>query len=182
MDINLLVKITSRAWALPILALMISGTPGRKAPLLSATGAGRTAFSQSLAHLMELGLVERNPGHGHPLRPEFRLTQTGAEVAAAARDITRIAPRPEDQALLRRSWSLPVLTVSPTPVYFRDIKARLPRITDRALSQSLKHLHAKAWLDRQIDAALHPPRPTYMATNTGAKISNAILRRIGTIV
>ena len=82
MDISEIVNVASRAWALPILNCLHGGVPGRQAPLLAATGAGRTAFAQSIGHLIEIGLVERNPGHGHPLRPEFRLTEAGK----AARD------------------------------------------------------------------------------------------------
>ncbi|MGB7270169.1 MAG: transcriptional regulator, partial [Albidovulum sp.] len=51
MDIVLFVNITSRAWALPILSNLHEGVAGRQAPLLAATGASRTAFSQSLDHL-----------------------------------------------------------------------------------------------------------------------------------
>ena len=85
MDIKSLVNLTSRAWCLNILALMATGTPGRQAPLLAATSASRTSFAASLEHLFQLNLLERNPGHGHPLRPEFRLTRTGAEYAMTAR-------------------------------------------------------------------------------------------------
>lgn len=84
MDIKFLVNVTSRAWALPILAGLHDGVPGRQAPLLTATGASRTAFAQSMDHLIGIGLLERNPGHGHPLRPEFRLTKQGAGVAELA--------------------------------------------------------------------------------------------------
>lgn len=84
MDISQLVNITSRAWALPILSSLHTGVAGRQAPLLAATGASRTAFAQSMEHLISIGLLERNPGHGHPLRPEFRLTPPGIEAAAIA--------------------------------------------------------------------------------------------------
>jgi len=173
MDINMLVKVTSRAWSLNILALMHAGTPGRQASLLSASGAGRTAFGQSLGHLVELGLVERNPGHGHPLRPEYRLTQTGAEVARIANGINRPARQPGERELMRRSWTIPVLVVSQKPQYFTDIKNALVSITDRALSQSLKQLQAQHWIRREVDPKVRPPRPLYQAVNIGARISQA---------
>ena len=174
MDIDTLVKIASRAWSLKILALMHAGTPGRQAPLLSASGAGRTAFAQSLGHLIELGLVERNPGHGHPLRPEFRLTPRGIEAASIANRIYRVVPQQSEGDLLRRAWTIPVLAVSRKPLYFTDIKNELVSITDRALSQSLKQLQARHWLRRDIDPAISPPRPLYQVANAGERISNAV--------
>ncbi len=139
MDINLLVKLTARAWSLPILASLHQGVPGRQAPLLAATGAGRTAFAASLAHLLQLGLLERNPGHGHPLRPEFRLTATGQEAAAmAARLLGTVACA--EGALLRRSWTVPILALTGQPRRFSAIRSELSPITDRALSASLKQL------------------------------------------
>ena len=98
MDINLLVKITARAWSLSILALMHQGVPGRQAALLTRTGAGRTAFAQSLTHLIDLGLLARTSGHGHPLRPEYELTEKGKPAAASQ-------PRPHHREA--RSMAVP---------------------------------------------------------------------------
>ncbi|NIZ14178.1 winged helix-turn-helix transcriptional regulator [Phaeobacter sp. HF9A] len=170
MDIKALVNITSRAWALPILSSLHSGIAGRQAPLLAATGASRTAFAQSMDHLIEIGLIERNPGHGHPLRPEFRLTPLGAAAAATASKIGDIVAE-EDWPLLRRSWTVPVLTTLHRPSHFNDIKRNLPMITDRALSQSLKSMEARNWVDRRVDGAARPPRSIYCAVNTGGLIS-----------
>jgi len=164
-----LVKLTARAWALPILAALGTGTPGRQAPLIAATGAGRAAFRQSLDHLVELGLVERNPGHGHPLRPEVRLTVEGARMAELAAAILRAGGG--QAPLLRRSWTVPILAVCQHPRFFGEIRGELAPITDRALSLSLKQLHAGRWLDRHLDAAAHPPRPLYRAANAGAEIA-----------
>ncbi len=155
MGIKLLVNITSRAWAMPILSSLHSGVAGRQASLLAATGASRTAFAQSMDHLIELGLIERNPGHGHPLRPEFRLTQMGGVAAAIAYRIHGVTAE-EDRPLLRRSWTLPVLTSLHTPSHFSDIKRNLPAITDRALSQSLKSMEARNWVCRCVDGAARP--------------------------
>jgi DNA-binding HxlR family transcriptional regulator len=174
MDINFLVKITSRAWSLTILALLDAGTPGRQAPLLTASGASRTAFAQSLQHLIALGLVERNPGHGNPLRPEFRLTPQGTTIAAVASKITSSNLSNEDSRLLRRNWTLPILAVSQSPRFFSEIKLDIGTITDRALSQSLQQLHSSQWLSRDIDPLMRPPRPRYSVTNRGKTISTAL--------
>jgi len=175
MDINLIVKITTRAWSLRILALLDQGVPGRQAALLQATKAGRTAFTQSLHHLIDLGLLERNPGHGHPLRPEYRLTPNGIEAAAMAHRVLCAVPDEQDAPLLRRAWTLPVLTVSPEPRSFTQIKTALPAITDRALSQTFKQLQGHGWLMRHVDTAAHPPRATYHAVNAGLRINKAVL-------
>lgn len=172
MDIGLFVNITSRAWALPILSNLHAGIAGRQAPLLVATGASRTAFAQSMDHLITLGLLERNPGYGHPLRPEFRLTSLGISAAAIASKIQNVTAV-EDQDLLRRSWTLPVLTSLHAPSHFKDIKRILPSITDRALSHSLKNMEVRSWICRSVDETARPPRPIYSAVNTGKVISKA---------
>jgi DNA-binding HxlR family transcriptional regulator len=170
MYIESFVNITSRAWALPILASLHAGVAGRQATLLAATGASRTAFAQSMDHLIKNGLLERNPGYGHPLRPEFRLTQLGKEAAAIAEKVQRVSSQ-DDQSLLRKSWTLPVLTSLQTPSHFNDIKRNLQTITDRALSQSLKSMEVRDWVHRSVDETARPPRSIYSAVNTGGMIS-----------
>ena len=170
MDINQLVNITSRAWSLPILASLHDGVPGRPAPLLAATGASRSSFALSLEHLIEIGLLERNPGYGHPLRPEFRLTEKGARAAALAHDVQGNGV----SLILRKAWTVPVLATLQEPRPFGGIKAGLIAITDRALSQSLKTLESEGWVERQIDPALRPVRPMYGAINAGREIARSI--------
>ena len=174
MDIIELVKLTSKAWAIPILALMHAGTPGRQAALLSGTGAGRTALAQSLKHLIDLGMLQRTPGHGHPLRPEFQLTPKGARVAHVAARIVHQITDQDDGSLLRRSWTVPVLAVSQKPRFFGQIKQDLGRITDRALSQSLLMLQKRRWISRTVDLNMRPPRPIYQAVDAGARIAVAL--------
>lgn len=170
MYIESFVNITSRAWALPILSNLHGGVPGRQATLLAATGASRSAFAQSMEHLIKIGLLERNPGHGHPLRPEFRLTHIGIKAAAIANKVQLVSAG-DDQDLLRRSWTLPVLTSLHRPSHFNEIKRNLLTITDRALSQSLKSMEDRNWVLRSVDDAARPPRSIYSAVNTGGMIS-----------
>ncbi|WP_417671989.1 winged helix-turn-helix transcriptional regulator [Roseibium sp.] len=170
MDIATFVNLTSRAWALPILSCLHDGVPGRQAPLLSAIGASRTAFAQSMEHLIRSGFLERNPGHGHPLRPEFRLTPAGKDAAAMAHKIQTVAAI-DDLILLRRSWTLPVLTSLHQPKQFTEIRRNLTTITDRALSQSLKSMEDRNWVQRRVIDEVRPPRPIYSAINLGSAIS-----------
>jgi len=170
MDIRDLVKLTSKAWSLTILSLLHEGVPGRQAPLLAASGASRTAFGHSLQHLIDIGMLERNPGHGHPLRPEFRLTARGTEAARLAHRIQEITHREHD-GMLRRVWTVPILTTLHEPSHFSDIKRSLPAITDRALSLSLRSMEACDWVARSVTGETRPPRSLYRATNTGGEIS-----------
>jgi len=170
MDIIAFVNITSRAWALPILSSLHDGVAGRQAALLTATGANRSSFTQSMDHLIEIGLLERNPGYGHPLRPEFRLTELGKNVATIASKIQRVSGN-EDHGLLRRSWTVPVLTSLRRPSHFNGIKRNLVTITDRALSQSLRTMEDRNWVCRDVDSAARPPRSIYSAVNLGGEIS-----------
>ncbi|MEP3890358.1 MAG: winged helix-turn-helix transcriptional regulator [Hellea sp.] len=173
MDINALVKITSRAWSLKILALLHEGVPGKQAALLTASKASRTAFGASLKHLVDLQLLERNPGHGHPLRPEFRLTPLGARAAKTASNIIAAVPQPAETKILRKSWTVPILAVTKRPRHFGELKSDLSSISDRALSQSLNLLEGQAWLRREVDISSRPLRPTYQATQIGINISQA---------
>ncbi len=170
MDINPLVNITARAWALPVLGAMHDGVIGRQSRLIAATGASRTAFAQSLDHLIQSGLLERNPGHGHPLRAEFRLTQNGKPIAAMASQINTVSAF-ADHKLLRRAWTLPILATLSEPRHFGVIKGQLGAITDRALAQSLRSMEDQAWISRQVNSAQRPPRPLYRAVNAGQEIS-----------
>ncbi|WP_170514858.1 winged helix-turn-helix transcriptional regulator [Ruegeria atlantica] len=174
MDITLLVKLTSRAWSLNILALMHSGVSGRQAPLLAATSASRTAFAASLDHLVQLELLERNPGHGHPLRPEFRLTPAGTQAARIASAIIEFAPDDATHKLLRKSWTVPILALTGTPHRFSAIRSDLITITDRALSASLHQLEDHDWIQRDIETSGRMPFPTYRAVKTGFAIHQAV--------
>lgn len=175
MDILLLVKITQRRWSLRILALLNQEVPARQAPLLAKLdGVGRTAFAQSLRHLIDLGLLERTPGHGHPLRPEFRLTPMGKTISPMAERIEKISLSDDARSCLRHNWSLPIVAASPQPVRFSALRTTLAPITDRALSQSLGRLHAEHLIARSVYVHTRPPKTTYQITDLAVPLYEAI--------
>ena len=159
MGISPLVNLCARAWSLPILAAMDAGVPGRQAPLIAWTGSGRTAFGHSLDHLQQGGWVRRNPGHGHPLRSEFVLTDAGKTMARLAGNIYRQVSRPEDKAVARLSWSVPAIALMSPETRFSDLRAGLAPVTDRALSQTLARLEGANWITRDVARQSRPPRP-----------------------
>ena len=110
MDKHQLVNLCSRTWSLTALSLIAHGVSCRVSPLAAAAGCGRTSMSASVEHLISLGLLERNPGHGHPLRPEYRLTPGGVYVAEWAKGLINLVKSDQDQSLLRNKWSLPLIS------------------------------------------------------------------------
>ena len=99
-------------WSVPVLAELARGgvEGGRFANLTSRLGVSRESLRRTLAALVEAGFVMRNPGHGHPLRPEYILTLAGEPVAAFCMKV--MAQREAlglDPAQMPR-WSLPLIS------------------------------------------------------------------------
>lgn len=165
-----LVKLCSRSWALTTLGLMAGGVSGRVSPLAAAAGCGRTSMSASVEHLVGLGLLEKNPGYGHPLRPEYRLTSRGQAVAEWALELESIIKSDREKALLRNKWSLPLISCIPDEVRYSDIRRQLVPVTDRALSSSLVRLADCRWISRKVAASMSPPIVSYRVLNAGKKV------------
>jgi len=178
MDIESFVKLTGRAWAPTLLALMARGVPGRQAVLLARAGAPRSAFAGSMARLIEMRLVQRNPGHGHPLRPEYVLTDAGRVAGAAMMGALSPGLQAGTLNLMRRTWSLPVLGALRQPSHFGQIATRLSPVTDRALSQSLKALENAELVTRIVRSELRPPRAIYARSALGAEVALPLDRQI----
>lgn len=170
MDINELVNLSARRWAPIYIRLLAEGVPGRQAVLLQRSGAPRSGFAATIQTLILGGLVNRNPGHGHPLRPEFLITEKGIRFARALSGMSAVP----DQDILRRSWSLPVLAALRQPQHFSHVGQLLRPITDRALSQSLKGLEGAGLVERHVNTAARPPRPTYGRTRLGLRVAEPL--------
>lgn len=170
MDNPEFILLCSRAWAIPILAVMKRHGLGRVSPIASAIGAGRTAATASVLHLIEIGLVERNAGHGHPLRPEIILTERGHEIAEWSVDLMQSVEAFESPKLLSKSWTLPILRSSEQDGQYASLRRSLSPITDRALSLSLKALTSEGWLKRQVNVQEIPPSVHYELAGDATKL------------
>ena len=171
MDNTRFIKLCSRAWTLPILAVMQRDGIGRVSPLAHRLRAGRTAVTASVLWLEELGLIARNTGHGHPLRPEILLTKEGREVGAWASELLNEISAPEDFSLIRKSWTLPVLRATTNDGQYAAIRRTLQPITDRALSLSLKNITQRGWMTRHVDTEQTPLSVHYALAGRAASLA-----------
>lgn len=175
MDNPEFIQLCSRAWAIPILAAMKRHGLGRVSPIASAIGAGRTAATASVMHLIEMGLVDRNTGHGHPLRPEIILTERGHQIAEWAARFMDEADPVHPIKLLMKSWTLPILRCSQRNGQYASLRRALAPVTDRALSLSLKALTAQGWLERSVQVEEVPPSVHYAPAGEAATLIPCLL-------
>lgn len=173
MDKTEIVNICARGWSLPFLVAMLRGESGRMSTLASALDCSRTASRDTLLHLLAHKLIQRHGGVGHPLRPEFTLTEKGRMLGIG---LERTLPNFADEtmALVRLKWSVPILFALDEPLRFNTLARELPQSTDRALSQTLGRLEGANWVDRRVDTALRPVAVEYSAIGQGAKIGGGL--------
>src|SRR5262245_60397146 len=95
-------------WAVPVLAAL-QLTPGRFSNLMHVLGVGRESLSRALEGLVELGLIVRNPGYGHPLRPEYLVLPAGAALAPACEELLDRLDRLGAVEPGLKKWSMPVV-------------------------------------------------------------------------
>jgi DNA-binding HxlR family transcriptional regulator len=150
-------------WSVPVLAELAHGQAGgcRFANLTRRLGVSRESLRRTLATLVGAGLVMRNPGHGHPLRPDYVLTAHGARVAPACAALVDALHDSGLAELARKKWPLPVLfALAPAPARFSELRAALEPVTTRALALALKDLETAALVERTL-VDDYPPRAEY---------------------
>jgi len=138
------------------------------------TGAGRNSLKRTLKALLEAGLVGPNPGHGHPMRPEYVLTAAGKRVAPLCEGLLGTLRRFGIEEVALRKWSMPVVhAVGTYGGRFSQVLAGLPGVTPRALAMALKQLQSAGLLERRI-VDDYPPAVTYRLTGRAGRLSPAL--------
>ncbi|MEZ6243898.1 MAG: winged helix-turn-helix transcriptional regulator [Phycisphaerales bacterium] len=153
-----------RRWALPVLGELARDGGAKLVTLVARTGASQGGVRDALDALIDMGLARRNPGYGHPLRPEYILTTRGAQAAPHAATLWARLTRDGLEDVCLRKWSLATLTaVHPGASRFSQIRAGVEGVTDRALAGALRDLETASLVVRTIEDD-RPPRPHYTRT------------------
>ena len=171
-DLHPLIDLCHRRWTIPLVA-ELERTGGERFAVLGARlGVARETLKRALDAAIELGLVERNPGYGHPLRPEYLLAKHGLRIAAACRVVVDTAGAARAD-LIGRKWSLPVLAaVADGAGRYSEIDAALEPASPRALTQALDDLVGAGCLHRDLIDE-RPPRPRYRLTRSSRRLADA---------
>jgi len=170
-----LLELCTRRWAIPVLAVL-AGSGGAKFVTLCRTlDLPPETMSRTLQALIGFDLVMRNPGYGHPMRPEYILTPLGEAVGPACRRfVARVRELNIDDAC-RPRWAIPILhQLGRGPRRFGELKAGLPGVTPRALARGLRDLTRAGLIERLVDERTSPPCVSYRRTGLARRFGHVL--------
>ncbi|WP_338426795.1 winged helix-turn-helix transcriptional regulator [Sphingopyxis kveilinensis] len=169
----LLVQLGSHRWLVPLLADLAAHRGARFVELVHRLGLSRDSLTRTLDAAVTIGWVRRNPGHGHPLRPEYILTEAGAVAAARAATIAEAQSAVGLPAGAATRWSLPIVAgIGAGHDRFNALSRLLAPATPRALSQGLTALGEHGLVRREV-LDMRPPASRYDLTRRGRVLAEA---------
>jgi DNA-binding HxlR family transcriptional regulator len=167
-------RLVAGRWLVPLMAHVGAEEGARFAAMRARLGLSRSALAASLAQLQEAGWLRRNPGHGHPLRPEYILTDAGAPIAAFAMKVMAARARLGLEPGQMPRWSLPlVATLGRDRARFSALRSALAPVTPRALSLTLKQMLSTRLVERALEDDF-PPIAIYGLTGRGLRLAEAM--------
>jgi DNA-binding HxlR family transcriptional regulator len=172
-QLELLDQLGRHRWTVPLIAALAARNGGRFVELLHVLGLSRESLSRTLDGATATGWVMRNPGHGHPLRPEYVLTDKGKIVASLCMRIVQaestIGLAPGDIG----RWSRPIIRIIDSGEHrYSGIARNLPGSNPRALTQNLKSLVMNRLVMRTV-VAQYPSVAEYHLSAAGAGLASA---------
>ncbi len=161
-------------WAAAVLAELHRRRGARAAALVHRLGAPRDTVRRTLEGLAAMGLARRNPGYGHPLRPEWILTAAGERLAPRCGGLLRGIGDARMEEAARRKWAFPILlALLDGRDRFSAIGSVIPGVTARALAQTLRELEGAGVVRRRV-VDDRPPRVVYTASRSGRRLGPAL--------
>lgn len=151
-------------WIIPIIGVIYHQKGTKFVTLRNRLNVSRSVLASTLKKLIKQGIIMRNPGYGHPLRPEYLLTSEGIKFGPFCNALMVYIREQNAHRLVQSRWALRILyACRQNGIQFSELKSRLPLITPRALSEKLKLLISEGYIKRQI-IDHYPPLTIYRLT------------------
>lgn len=176
-ELGPLLDLVERRWSIPVIAELYRGSGAKFVTLVNRLGTGRGSLSATLDHLVDMDLVYRNPGYGHPMRPEYLLTGRGRDVGGHCLRLSQAVGRADAADLAYRKWTLPLVASighgRHGQVRFRDLRHALTAATPRAITLGLKGLLEHRWIGRSLIDG-YPPAAGYHLLARGERVYGSL--------
>lgn len=173
-NLHLLVLLSHHRWSIPIIAELHRNNGAKFVMLANRLKVSRSSLQTSLRHLIELDLVCRNTGHGHPMRPEYLLTDSGAIIGPSCSALMSAITSDRDTNVAFQKWTLPlVAAIGEQRLRFNELSEILVDATPRAMTLGLKSLLQIRWADR-ILVNDFPPAAGYSLRPKGLKVLDTL--------
>lgn len=167
----LLGQLGRHRWAVPLIAALAERKGARFVELLALLSTNRESLTRTLGGAAQNGWVMRNPGHGHPLRPEYILTEAGWAIAPLCTGIEGVRKAVGLAPASLSRWSLPVIRCIDQGTHrFAGIERGISDSNPRALTQSLKSLVGQQLVTRTV-LDDYPPAPEYWLSQSGSRMA-----------
>jgi DNA-binding HxlR family transcriptional regulator len=172
--VSSLSQLLHHRWSAPILAELHRTSGARFVVLERHLGVSRESLRQTLAALLDAGLVRRNPGYGHPLRPEYLLTEDGSRLAPSLTRLLAVLTELGVDQIGLKKWSMPVVAaLDGRRRRFSELREALPAVSPRALALALKDLETAGLVGRRVTHD-YPPATVYRLTTAGRRVARVL--------
>lgn len=173
-DLAPLIELVHHRWNIPVIAELYRQSGAKFITMVNRLGVSRASLSTSLANLIDLGLVHKNTGHGHPMRPEYLLTPDGGRIGKQCLNLMHTLRRSDDADLAFRKWTLPLIAVIGEETRrFNELRSQLDGATPRAITLGLKSLLHQRWATRTL-LDEYPPAAGYQLMQRGRRVLTCV--------
>jgi DNA-binding HxlR family transcriptional regulator len=163
---------TRYRYSLPVLAELRRDDGCKFITLVRRLECSDRAVRQSLDYLIQIGWATRNPGYGHPSRPEYVLTESAPDALPIWSELQKWD---QDVVALER-WPLIILALLDSGARFGMLLRSINGITPRALSIGLNRLILAGLAVRDVRDG-SPPTTEYSATPWGKRLVSQVQAR-----
>lgn len=169
-----IVELHRNRWMVPLLADLAAHNGARFVEMVNRLGIARDSLVRTLQTARDAGWVIPNPGYGHPLRPEYILSESGHAVAGVAGALDHIQRQMGlDPGALTR-WGVPLVqAIDNGHRRFNALSRIVAPASPRAVSQGLRTLTEHGLVKRELVDGF-PPISLYDLTDRGRRLSAAI--------